>query len=114
MLGLHGYVSFFSSCDGWRLLSSGAQASHCGFSCGRARTLGLTGFSSCGFNSWGAQASLPCGMWDLPESGVETTSPGGRQILFHSATRKVPEGDCFEMFPARPSWPPSQLQQLCS
>ena len=69
MLGLHGYTSFFSSCDGWRLLSSGAQASHCGFSCGRARALGLTGF-----NSWGAQASLTCGMWNLPESGVETTS----------------------------------------
>ena len=37
------------SCSEWRLLSGCIlQASHCGFSCCRARTLGCLGLSSCG------------------------------------------------------------------
>ena len=48
----------------------------------------------CGLNSYGAQALLLCGMWDLPGSGMEpvfpvlaggffTTEPPGKASLFY-------------------------------
>ena len=72
------------------LFRSGVRASHCGgFSyCGsralgaRASELVARGLSSCGsrtlerrLSSCGAQASLLCGMWDLPGPGLEPVSP---------------------------------------
>ena len=40
-----------------------------GFSCCKARALGLLGFSS-----YSAQAWLPLGTWNLPRPGIELTS----------------------------------------
>ena len=62
----------FSSCGVQGLLSScSTWAPHCsGFSCCRIWALGCSGFSSCS-----AQVQLPCGMWDLPGSGIEPMSP---------------------------------------
>ena len=71
-------------------LCCGARASHCGgFSCCGARALGARssvvvacGLSSCGswaperrLSSYGAQAQVLCGMWDLPGPGLEPVSP---------------------------------------
>ena len=71
-------------------LRCSVQAFHCGgFSCCRARALGMQasvvvacGLSSCGsqalerrLNSCGARALLPHSMWDLPGPGLEPTSP---------------------------------------
>ena len=71
-------------------LRCSARTSHCGgFSCCRARALGLSGFSSCvsglsscgsqalqhRLNSCGARAQLLCGTWDLPGSGIKLASP---------------------------------------
>ena len=61
----------------------GRRASHCGgFSCWGARVLGRGKLSSCGswapehrLGSCGAQASLPCIMWDHPGPGIEPMSP---------------------------------------
>ena len=66
--GLHCCLWTLSSCSEQGLLSScGMQASCCsGFSCG-AQPLAHMGFSS----RHGAQASLPCGMWDPPGPGIE-------------------------------------------
>ena len=76
-----------------------------GFSCCGAQALGAQasvvvarGLSSCGsgapecrLSSCGTPASLLCGMWDLPGPGLEPVSPSiGRQILNHCATREVP------------------------
>ena len=52
-----------------------------------------TGSRACGLSSCGAWASLLCGMWDLPGSGIEpvfsglaggflTTRPPGKPELF--------------------------------
>ena len=38
-----------------------------GHSCCKARAPGHAGFSRCG-----AWAQLPCGVWDLPRSGIES------------------------------------------
>ena len=83
----------FSSCGAW--------APHCsGFSYCRAQALGCTssiivahGLNRCGyralehrFSSCGAQAQLPCGMWDLPRPGIEPMFPalaGGILPLSH-------------------------------
>ena len=59
-------------------LCCSAQASHCdGFYCCLAEVLGHKGFSNCGLqglehrlSSCGPWASLPCGMWDLFEPGI--------------------------------------------
>ena len=69
VLGLQYCLWTFSSCSEQGLLSScGVQASCCsGFSCCGAQPLGYVGFSNC----CGAQASLPCGMWDPPGPGIE-------------------------------------------
>ena len=71
-------------------LHCGARAPHCGgFPCCRARAPGAQasidvarGLSSCGLralerrlSSWGAQAQLLHGMWDLPGPGLEPMSP---------------------------------------
>lgn len=70
-------------------LCCNARASHCGGFSRRAWALGLSGFSSCvnglgscgsqalehRLNTWGAQAQLLCGMWDLPGSGIKLASP---------------------------------------
>ena len=63
VLGLHCCVQAFSSCSQRDVLSScGVWAAHCGgFSCGRARTLGLVGFSR-GPSGCGARVSLPRSM----------------------------------------------------
>ena len=44
-------------------------------------------------NTCGAQAWLPCVMWDLPRLGIEPVSIQyiGRCILNHWTTREVPE-----------------------
>ena len=65
----------FSACGAW--------ASRCGgFSCCQAQALGPVGFSSCSsqaldhrLNSGAALAQLLQGMWDLPGSVIEPTSP---------------------------------------
>ena len=89
MLGLRCYVVFFSSGSKQRLLSSYAQASHCGgFSCFRAWVLGCTGFHSCShgfrscgpwdlkhkFSSCGKWASLLQSMWDIPRPATKPVS----------------------------------------
>ena len=59
------------------------QTSHCsGFSLCRAQVPGHAGFSSCGswvlecvLSSCGSWASLPCGTWNFPRSGIEPMSP---------------------------------------
>ena len=71
-------------------LRCSAWASHCsGFSCCGAQALSAwasvvvaRGLSSCGLralerrlSSYGAQAYLLCGMWDLPGPGLEPVSP---------------------------------------
>ena len=70
-------------------LCCGAQASHCrGFSCCRARALGMRasvvvarGLSSCGLQALEhrlnsvSRAQLLHGMWDLPGPGLEPVSP---------------------------------------
>ena len=33
------------------------------------------GSRTCGLASWGAQAQLPCRMWNLPAPGIEPMSP---------------------------------------
>ena len=80
-----------SSCGERGLLSSfGALASHCGgFSCCRAQTLGLPGFSSFGsqalehrLSSCGARAQLLRGMWNPPGPGIEPMSPALAVELF--------------------------------
>ena len=69
----------------WRAgatLGCGAQASHCsGFSLRNTGSRRM-GFSSCGsralehrLSSCGARAQLLCGMWYLPEPGLEPVSP---------------------------------------
>ena len=75
---------------GGATLRCGVRASHCsGFSCCRARALGMRasvvvahGLSGCGsralerrLSSCGAQAYLLRGMWDLPGPGLEPVSP---------------------------------------
>ena len=68
-----------------------AQASHCrGFSCCGAQALGAWSsvIAACGLSSCGTRASLLCGMWNLPGSGIEPICIG-RWILIHCATREV-------------------------
>ena len=88
----------FSSCGKYGATPHfGAQASHYGcFFCCRAQALGHTGFSSCLSRALGhrlsrcvAWASLPCGMWGLPRSGIKPMSFIGRWILCHWATREA-------------------------
>ena len=69
VLGLHCCLQTVSSCSEQGLLAScGLQASYCsGSSCCGAQPLGYVGFSICR----GAQASLPCGIWDPPGPGYE-------------------------------------------
>ena len=78
-LCLHCCVWAFSSCGKRELLlCCGSWASHCGgFSCCRARALGLRAsvvvahrLSSC--STW---TQLLRGMWDLPAPGIEPVSP---------------------------------------
>ena len=53
------------------LSSCGVLVSHCGgFSYSGAQALGHKGFSS-----WGAGASLPRGLWNLPRPEMEAMSP---------------------------------------
>ena len=67
MLGHRCYVVFFSSGSKQRLLSSYAQASHCGgFSCFRAWVLGCMGFHSC---SHGFRSCVP-GIWSTSSVAV--------------------------------------------
>ena len=91
MLGLSCSVGFsLIMVSGGLLSSCGAQASDgSGFSCCEALALGHTGVSSCGsqaleqlpggvaprLNACGTQAWLLWGLWDLPGSGIELTSP---------------------------------------
>ena len=93
----------FSGCSKWRLLCScGAEASHCdGFSCCRAWAPGHEGFSSFGswalehtLNSWGPQAYLLCGMWDLPRSEIEPMSPALADWFFNNETPEKPQDFC--------------------
>lgn len=67
--GLHCFALALLSCGEQGLLSScGARASYCGgFSC---RVPALV----CWLSSCGAQAQLPCKMWDLPRAGIEPAS----------------------------------------
>ena len=72
-LGLHCSGQAFSSCRERGLLSScGVQASHGhGLSCFRAQALEHAGFSS-----WGVQAELLQGIWDLPHGpGIKPVPP---------------------------------------
>ena len=72
-LSLHCSGQAFSSCSEWGLLSScGVRASHCGgLSCCRAQALEHAGFSS-----WGVQAELLQGIWDLPRApGIKPVPP---------------------------------------
>ena len=69
-----------SSCSEQRLLSScNARASHsCGFSCCRARALGMRASAAAAeqrLTSCGALTLLLCGMWNLPGSSIEPMSP---------------------------------------
>ena len=101
----------FSSCGGWRLLSScGARAFCGGFSCCRAQAPGLAGFSLCGTwlsscSSWapehrlsrcGARAWMLRGMWDLPGSGVEPVSPTLAGRFFTTGPPGKPEALFFK------------------
>ena len=90
-LGLRCYVwAFFQLWRAGAALHCGMCASHCsGFSCCRARALGMRasvvvahGLSSCGaralecrLSSCGAWAQLLCGIWDLPGPGFKSVSP---------------------------------------
>ena len=89
VLGLCCCVVFFSSGSKQRLLSSYAQASHCGgFSCFGAWALGLMGFRSCShglrscgpqalehrFSSCGTWAWLLQSMWDIPRPAIKPMS----------------------------------------
>ena len=74
----------FSSCGKRELLCScGVQASRCtGFSCCREWAVGYVGFSGCISwalehrpDSYGAQALLLRGKWDLPRPEIEPMSP---------------------------------------
>ena len=92
-------------------LRCGAQASHYGgFSCCRARALGMRasvvaarGLSSsdtwaleCRLSSCVTGAQLLCGMWDLPGPGLKIHVPCiGRRILNHCATRETPREPLF-------------------
>ena len=70
MLGLCGSVWAFSSCRQLGLLFVAAQASHCGgFCCYKARTLKHR------LGSYGTWVQLPCGMWNLPGTGINPVSP---------------------------------------
>ena len=89
--GLHCYARAFSSCDEQgTTFRCGARASHCGgFSrCGsqalgtQASVVVARGLSSCGLwalerrlSSCGARAYLLRGMWDLPGPGIEPMAP---------------------------------------
>ena len=93
MLGL------FSSCSKQGLLySCRARASHCsGFSCCGVQVLGHSGFRSCRsqtleyrLSSHGTQASLLCGMWDLPRSGIKPVSPALAGRFFTEPPGKPP------------------------
>ena len=54
-------------------LRCGARASHCGgFSCCRARALGVWASA---VMAPGLSCSAACGMWDVPEPGIETVTP---------------------------------------
>ena len=81
-------------------LRCSAGASHCGgFSCCRARALGMRasvvvarGLSSCGsqaverrLSRCGARAQLLCGMWDLPGPGLEHVSPASPYLSYLSS-----------------------------
>ena len=89
----------FSTCGEWGLLSSfSARASHCsGFSCFRARALGLMGFSSCAPGGSRVQAQQPwcTGLAAPQHAGSPCTRDLtgvpciGRQILNHWTTREV-------------------------
>ena len=70
-LGFCCCVWAFSRCGEWGLLSSSSvQASPCsGFSCCRAQAL------ECRLSSYGAGASLPHSMWNLPRAGIKPVSP---------------------------------------
>ena len=89
VLGLCCCVVFFSSGSKQRLLSSYAQAFHCGgFSCFRAWALGHTGCNSCShglrscglqtlecrFSSCGTWAWLLQSMWDIPRPAIKPMS----------------------------------------
>ena len=98
-------------------LPGGAQASHCGgFSCCRARALGMRasvvvarGLSSCG--SWALEHRFSsCGAWALAapwhvgssQTRARTCVPCiGRRILNHCTTREA-AGICFAFFPHSP------------
>ena len=108
VLGLCRCAWTFSNCGERGLLPScGAQASlRGGFSCCRGRALGARasavaahGLSSCslralgrvGFSRCGTQASLLCGMWNLPGPGIEPLCPA-LAVRFLST---VPPGKSF-------------------
>ena len=61
----------FCGCGQQGLLSHcRARGSHCGsLSCGRAQSLGNSGFSI-----WGTSAEVLYGMWNLPGPGIEPVS----------------------------------------
>ena len=97
MLGLRCCVGFSLVVVSGATLCRSAWTSHCGgFSCCRARALGLSGFSSCvsglrscgsqalehRLNSCGARAQLLCGTWDLPGSGIKPVSPALTSRVF--------------------------------
>ena len=83
-LFLHLFI--FVDAGSWLLCelssSCSVRASHCGGFCCRAQAVGCTGFCSCGsqalehrLSSHGTRASLVPGMWDVPRSGMEPTTP---------------------------------------
>ena len=71
-LGLHCSGRAFSSCCEQGLLSGcGAGAPHCGGLSSWTTGSRVYLISCC---CTGAQAELPCSMWDLPEPGIEAVS----------------------------------------
>ena len=82
-LGLCTCVWAFSSCAEQGLLFTGVQW----FPLLWSMVCRLMGFSSCGAWAW-----LPCGMWNLPEPGIEPVSPAvDAYPLYHQGGPQMEE-----------------------
>ena len=64
-----------------------------GFPCWGAPALGQAGFSSCG--PW---APFLCGMWDLPEPGIEPVSPTLAGGFYITEPPEKPTTNIFEVY----------------
>ena len=94
-------------CHSLGLLSGcGVQAAHCcGFSCCGAQALGHVGLST-----YGTRVEMPCGMWNLPGTGVEPGLPcTDNWVLNHWAPREISGHIIFIVSPdATPTFLPLQ------